>query len=238
MIKTVYICGPMSGRENFNAARFGEFEKDLLTRFDSVVNPAKLGVQGRWEEFLRRDMSKIMSECDGVVAMDDWGCSRGASLEIFNCLTLGVPVVVADGFCGDIHQSSFSGTRAMTWGDFYSGMRRDVRDRLFGSLDKTPGSVCDEAKALVYGPRGDEYGHPYDDYARTAAIWSAILGVKVDAFEAAQCMIAVKLSRLCHQKKRDSIVDIAGYAECLYRIASHPENKDGFQNARTSDQRH
>ena len=42
-------------------------------------------------------------------------------------------------------------------------------------------TILDEAKKLVYGPRQEEYGHPIDDFTRTAKMWSAILGVPIDA---------------------------------------------------------
>lgn len=87
----------------------------------------------------------------------------------------------------------------------------------------TPGGVTilEEAQALVYGERQDAYGHPADDYARTALIWTAILGVDVTAKQAALCMVAVKLSRECHRPSRDNLVDGAGY----FAVAARIENR-------------
>lgn len=80
-------------------------------------------------------------------------------------------------------------------------------------------SILDEAKALTSGDRNRDYGHPADDYGRTAAMWSAILGVEVTARQAILCMVAVKISRLCHSPDhRDSVVDVAGYADCYQRV--------------------
>jgi hypothetical protein len=75
-----------------------------------------------------------------------------------------------------------------------------------------------EATRLVYGDRGGNYGHPYKDYSKTAALWSVILGNKVSAEQAILCMVAVKISREMHIPKRDNRVDMAGYAECLNRV--------------------
>lgn len=75
-----------------------------------------------------------------------------------------------------------------------------------------------EAQRLVHGARGADYGPPLDDFSRTAAMWSAILGVPVTAEQVGLCMIAVKLSRLCNSMKRDSLVDIAGYAEAVQMV--------------------
>uniref|UniRef100_A0A6M3JRA0 Putative structural protein n=1 Tax=viral metagenome TaxID=1070528 RepID=A0A6M3JRA0_9ZZZZ len=81
--------------------------------------------------------------------------------------------------------------------------------------DKTESTILKEADALVGGIRLVAYGHPLDDYTRTAAMWSAILGTEVTPEKAMLCMIAVKISRECNCPKRDNRVDIAGYAKCL-----------------------
>jgi hypothetical protein len=77
-----------------------------------------------------------------------------------------------------------------------------------------PGSVLSEADALVHGDRGADYGHPSIDFGRTAAMWSALFGHEVTPRQVPLAMIAVKLSRLAQSPgHRDSVVDIAGYAE-------------------------
>lgn len=76
-------------------------------------------------------------------------------------------------------------------------------------------SVLSEAGDLVYGPRGEDYGHPFDDFKRTAKMWSAILGIEIRAEQVGMCMIALKLSRQCNKPKRDNLIDIAGYAATI-----------------------
>lgn len=76
-------------------------------------------------------------------------------------------------------------------------------------------SILVESEKLVHGDRNDSYGHPLDDFKRTAKMWSAILGIEIDPEQVGLCMIAVKLSRECHKPKRDNLVDIAGYAETV-----------------------
>jgi hypothetical protein len=74
-------------------------------------------------------------------------------------------------------------------------------------------SILLEAHGLVHGARQEAYGHPADDFGRTAQMFSAILGIPVTAKQAALCMVAVKLSRECNAPKRDNLVDGAGYFE-------------------------
>lgn len=80
-------------------------------------------------------------------------------------------------------------------------------------------SVLLEAQGLVHGNRGADYGHPLDDYTRTAGMVSAmlahILKRPIRADEMIQIMICVKLSRQVNKPKRDNTVDGAGYFECL-----------------------
>jgi hypothetical protein len=80
-------------------------------------------------------------------------------------------------------------------------------------------SVLTEAQGLVHGARNEAYGHPADDYARTAGMFSALLAHKLKEpltpQEAIMFMICVKLSRQVNKPKRDNAVDGAGYFECL-----------------------
>ncbi len=86
-----------------------------------------------------------------------------------------------------------------------------------------PESILLEAQRLTHGPRNQDYGHPLDDYERTAALINALFEHKLKtlftASEAAMIMCLVKLSRQAHKPKRDNLVDLAGYVwvvqECL-----------------------
>jgi hypothetical protein len=83
-----------------------------------------------------------------------------------------------------------------------------------------------EAHRLVFGPRNATYDHPSIDYGRTAELFSALTGVELSTREAICFMVCVKLSRISAAMQhefpadmvRDSIVDLAGYADCLYGV--------------------
>lgn len=80
--------------------------------------------------------------------------------------------------------------------------------------DTVKNNILDEAKELVHGKRGQDYGPPSQDHARTGRMWGAILGIPdVPAWKVALCMAALKISRECHRHKRDNLVDGAGYLE-------------------------
>jgi hypothetical protein len=85
-------------------------------------------------------------------------------------------------------------------------------------------TIAAEAHDMVYGDREGDYGHPREDFTRTAVLWSGLLqhkladGEYIEAEDIARCMIAVKLARDVHGGKRDNRVDIAGYAITLDRL--------------------
>jgi|2_EtaG_2_1085320.scaffolds.fasta_scaffold01027_2 hypothetical protein len=79
-------------------------------------------------------------------------------------------------------------------------------------------TVLEEAEGLVEGPRQEAYGHPRDNYRRTAQLWSAILDTEISPEDVVLCMMGVKLARMGNAVKRDSIVDVAGYARVLEMV--------------------
>jgi hypothetical protein len=85
-------------------------------------------------------------------------------------------------------------------------------------------NVLEEANTLTTTDRQDDYGHPADDFARTATMWSAITGHNIMTEHVPLMMIALKISRECNKHKRDNLVDIAGYArtlELVYERSGH-----------------
>lgn len=80
-------------------------------------------------------------------------------------------------------------------------------------------SVAQEAHRLVNGDRGQAYGPPHLDFARVGRIWGAILDVPdIPAHKVGLCLAGLKLSRESFQHKRDSLVDLAGYALTIEKI--------------------
>lgn len=82
-----------------------------------------------------------------------------------------------------------------------------------------PKTILAEAAELVDADRQVTYGHPRDDFAKTALMWSAIFGVDVTVEQVALAMCCVKISRLLQTPDhRDSVVDLAGYARTYEKV--------------------
>lgn len=92
------------------------------------------------------------------------------------------------------------------------------------ALAELPETILEEAQRHVYGDRQGDYGHPREDFTRTAIMWTGLLhhkladGAHLEPEDIARCMVAVKLSRDVNKPKRDNRVDGAGYFLCLDRL--------------------
>jgi len=84
-----------------------------------------------------------------------------------------------------------------------------------------------EAETLVNGDRNNAYGPPDQDFQRTADLWTIYLNGRriIEAHDVAIMMALLKISRLSWQaNKKDSWIDLAGYAACGYDIIT--KNKE------------
>jgi hypothetical protein len=86
----------------------------------------------------------------------------------------------------------------------------------FGAWDYEP--ITDKARRLVFGERGEKYGHPVPEATRIALLWSAYLTFDVKPEDYPVMMMLVKIAREAHAHQTDNLIDIAGYAEVLERI--------------------
>lgn len=92
-------------------------------------------------------------------------------------------------------------------------------------LSTTRSFVLDEAKAIVYGPRQHQYGHPSVNFKRIAEAWAPIFGHEVSIGEVGLSLLQLKIMRAVNQlhkragqeEIRDTFVDIAGYSEATMR---------------------
>lgn len=206
----VYIAGPMRGIPLFNFPAFDKAKAILEERGHKVISPAdldrdsgfdplKVSANYEWSGFaneelrdaIRRDLEAIQ-KCDAIYMLAGWEDSTGATAERAVAEWLKLPVMYETGFAPT---SALVPTPAK-------------------AVAPVAEDILEEALRITKGDRNASYGPPDQDFTRTAAIWSALKGVTFEAREVALFMIALKLSRETHQRKRDNWVDVAGYARC------------------------
>lgn len=99
-------------------------------------------------------------------------------------------------------------------------------------VDEGAESVLQEAQRLTHGPRQADYGHPLDDYTRTAALISALFAHKLKepltAEEASLIQCCVKMSRHINAPKRDNMTDLAGYAWVTWACTEERKRRSDF----------
>lgn len=83
--------------------------------------------------------------------------------------------------------------------------------------------VLKEAGELISTERAKQYGDARENFDRIATLWSAYLGVDVDAVDVAVMMNLLKCSRLAYQRKDDSFIDAAGYMALAAELADCSE---------------
>jgi hypothetical protein len=205
--KTCYIAGPMRGYPRYNFDAFDAARDVLIKEGWAVISPADLDRQAGFDpdnhpvtaELLReiqiRDVAAIFN-VDMVFVLDGWATSKGATAEICVAKWRDIPVL------------SFTDRQPIKI--LPIAAKEEPKEKV------NEEDVLEEALRLTTGDRNNSYGPPTQDFGRTAAMWSAILGCEVKAKQVALCMIALKLSRATWASKRDNWTDIAGYARCGY----------------------
>lgn len=112
--KTLYVCGPMSNRPQFNVPAFLKAADVLRERGYGVQLPADLhdpetvnrllasddgvdsGSSLTWGDYLAMDVKLIADEVDGVCVLPGWNSSRGARLETFVAFLCDKPIIYYD----------------------------------------------------------------------------------------------------------------------------------------------
>lgn len=208
----IYLSGPMSGYKDWNFPAFHDATSDLRARGHTVYNPAEIdgGATDHPRAFYMREAIRAFAEeeFDAIVLLPGWQSSDGARLERIMAQELEVDAYLYR--AGEPVDEIPAATQVTT----------DTEP-----VDRE--TILEEATRVVDGPRGADYGHPFDNDSRIAQIWSAILSgtlgmdIELPAHAVAPMMIGLKLSRHAHRRTRDNLVDIAGYA----RTAEMVEDK-------------
>jgi hypothetical protein len=79
-------------------------------------------------------------------------------------------------------------------------------------------SILLEANKVVNGDRNEQYGDAKEAFTIYSEICKSAFGLELSPDEICKVLMAVKLGRLKYKYKRDSIVDLCGYAEILSKL--------------------
>lgn len=204
----LYIAGPMRGYPKMNFAEFRDAAEHLRYLGYEVISPAEQDelsgeepikslkdYVSRLAGFMERDLA-LIDQCDGIALLDGWEKSTGARIELAHARSTG----------------------------------KEIKDYLdwvaFGGPLKIPReTILQEAERIVNGPRRVNYGHPKDHHARTAASWSAYLGVEIKPEWVGPLFILDKLVREKNHHMRDNLTDTAGYAQVVQLIHEARDEK-------------
>lgn len=195
----VYVSGPMRGIDEFNFPAFNEAAKVLRGQGYDVINPAETfdgATDRKWEDYMRVDIESLL-QVDEVALLPNWQNSVGVKVELTVAAALGLRV----------------------W-DYTTGEDVDVSWLIqpgateVAAVKKTDQETAlQAAQRIVHGARQKDYGHPYDDFKKTAGYWSVLFGIDVKPWQVAMAQWLLKTSRLQNTPTHyDSVVDVAGYA--------------------------
>lgn len=216
----VYLAGPMRNYPDFNFPAFDDAATKLRLAGFEVFNPCDRDRRAhgpdvnksatgdladvpkfKLREALGEDLAWICAEAEAVVVLPGWEQSKGASAEVATAKALGLPVYT-------------------------------LAEALGEKLPDDSPRVASLKRAIGYisGDRNASYGPPTQDFARTAAMWTAF-GFRfvqhdggepqpIKAHQIANALILLKQSRLAWQpEKADSWDDTSGYAGCGHECA-------------------
>jgi hypothetical protein len=82
-----------------------------------------------------------------------------------------------------------------------------------------------QASSIINGERQDQYGNPEDSFKNIGELWGWYLGVTITPEMVAFMMALFKAVREKHQRKRDNVVDMAGYLAIYDELTSKGDEK-------------
>lgn len=253
----LYLSGPMSGMPDFNYPAFNRAAAKLRALGWEVLNPAENFAgctdhpEGR-KAYMRADINSLLL-AKGIVLLEDWERSRGARLEAAIARELELPVFTYDESTtlplkreSDLFVACHNPLHGIVPGEeswvaprtsaktYTAGIDlahgSDYSSNLTFEAEKPKESILEEANRLVNGDRQESYGHPLDDFSRTARMWSAVLSHDVTAEQVGLCMACVKISRQVNRPGRDNLVDLAGYAQTVQMVTEERQKRNAASN--------
>lgn len=98
MTGTLYVSGPMSGRQDFNYPAFREAAARLRAFGYTVLDPSEVRRPSKfpeWGDWMRSALTLLL-QCDAVAVLPGWSNSNGAEIEVMLAKGLGMEVRTVD----------------------------------------------------------------------------------------------------------------------------------------------
>lgn len=89
----IYLAGPMRGIPEFNFPMFHRSTKMLREEGHEVFNPADLGSDKSFREYLAVDLAWICAEAEAIALLPGWETSSGARAEHATASALGLKFI-------------------------------------------------------------------------------------------------------------------------------------------------
>jgi hypothetical protein len=88
----IYLAGPMTGKPDLNRAAFVRAAQAIKSIGHEPVNPHDLHPSDvTWQQAMRADIAAL-TQCESIYMLAGWEASRGAALEHYIAVTLGIEV--------------------------------------------------------------------------------------------------------------------------------------------------
>jgi hypothetical protein len=186
----LYVAGPMRGYPDFNFPAFHAAAAALRAKGHIVFDPAEHDEESGFDPLKQP-----------LVELDLAGAFRW---DIAAVLQSDAVVVLpnwedSEGAMLEVSTARHIGTPVLTYGTM-----EPIKPEL----------ITEEATRIVYGARQASYGSPTENFTRIGRMWGAILGVPdVSPRLVNLCLTTVQISRLVNAPRRETLVDLIGYAE-------------------------
>lgn len=89
----IYVAGPMTGYPGLNFEAFHQAALELRFAGNEVINPAEINpnLDADWTGCMKEDIKQLV-DCDAIHMLPGWEQSKGASIEHYIAVALGLQV--------------------------------------------------------------------------------------------------------------------------------------------------